>query len=81
MGYLLRKIANGKMKQPKIKKYIVINRAEKSRTNEEILDIRHGDAECVVCPVIFIISLVQYYIYSLDDISSLLEQYKYIVSM
>jgi hypothetical protein len=52
-GYLLRKAANKKWKQPIRKKCVAVNKAEKSWRSEEHFDIGHGDAESGVCPTSF----------------------------
>ena len=48
---LWRKAAKREQNQPKRKKYVAINKAERSWRSEERFDIRHGDAEFGVCPV------------------------------
>ena len=53
VGYLLRKAANREWKQSKRKKYVSVNKAERSWRSEEHFDIRHGDAEFGVCPARF----------------------------
>ena len=52
-GYLLRKATNREWKQPKGKKFVAVNKDEKSWRSEEPFDIRHGDAEFGVCPAGF----------------------------
>ena len=41
LKYLLRKAANKKWNQPKRKKYVAVNKAERSWRSEECFDIRH----------------------------------------
>jgi hypothetical protein len=53
MGYLLKKAANKVWSQSKRKKFVAVNKDEKSWRSEECFDIRHGDAEFGVCPAGF----------------------------
>ena len=54
MGYLPRKAANREDNQPKRKKCVVVNKAERSWRSEESVDVRCGDAEVGVCPAGFL---------------------------
>ena len=49
----LREAANKEQNQSKRKKCVPVNKATGSRRSEEHFDIRHGDAEFGVCPVVF----------------------------
>ena len=60
MGYLLRRDANRVWSQPKRKKCVVINKAERIWRSEQYFDIRHGDIKLEVCLVSFWFVLVQY---------------------
>jgi hypothetical protein len=53
VGYLLRKAANREWKQSKRKKYVSVNKAERSWRSEEHLDIRHENAKLGVLPANF----------------------------
>jgi hypothetical protein len=53
VGNLLRKTANRKCNHPKIKTCVALNKAERNWRSEECFDVRHGDAEFGVFPVIF----------------------------
>ena len=44
VGFMLRKVANREWNQPKRKKYVAVNKAERSWSSHECFDIRHGDA-------------------------------------
>ena len=59
VGYLPRKAANREWNQPKRKKCVAVNKAERSWRSEEHYAIRHGDAEFGVCPLVFSLALVQ----------------------
>lgn len=49
VGYLLWKAANRKWNQPKIKKCVTVNKADRSWRSEDCFDGRPGDAEFGVC--------------------------------
>ena len=53
LGYLLKKPTKTVLNQPKEKKYVVVNKAEKSWRSEERFGIRHEEAEFGVCPACF----------------------------
>ena len=48
--------------QPQRKKYVAVNKAERSWRSEESFDIRHEDAEVGVCSAGFSFGLVQYFL-------------------
>ena len=52
LGYLLKKPNTG-FNRPKEKKYIVVNKAERTWRSEECFGIRDEDAEFGVCPACF----------------------------
>lgn len=54
MSSLVRKTANREWNQPKRKKFIAVNKDERSWRSEEHFDIRHGDAEFGVLPAGFL---------------------------
>ena len=53
MGYLPRVAANKEWNQPKRKKCVVVNKAERSWRSEEHFGNRHGDGGLGVCPAGF----------------------------
>ena len=52
-GYLPGKAVNKEWNQPKRKKCVAVNKAERSWISEEDFDIRHGNAESGACPTGF----------------------------
>ena len=59
---LLRRAANRKWNQPKRKKCVEVNKADRSWRSEERFGIRHGDAEFGVSPGGFWFCFVQYFL-------------------
>ena len=59
VGHLLRKAANREWNQPKRKKFVAVNRAERSWRSEGCFDVRHGDAEFGVGSAGFGLALIQ----------------------
>ena len=62
IGYLLRRAANREQKQPREKKYCIVNTTEWNWRSEESFDIPHGDAEFGSCPAEIGLALVQYFL-------------------
>jgi hypothetical protein len=53
MEYLPRKAANREWTQSRRKKFVAVNKDERSWRSEKHFDIRHGDAKFGVCPARF----------------------------
>lgn len=68
MGYLPRKAATRECNQPKRKKFVAVNKAERSWRAEEHFDIKHGDAELGVCQLVFSPALVQSFLTRLSSL-------------